>query len=392
MKKIILLILLLVSVSIALPAQNKKKPGSKKETQKKQSSKEESQNQIDADNPLIKYTGRVDFSNPKAPRFAWSGVSIKAAFKGSVCQILLNDYASGTDATGGKHTNYFNLIIDNKRVQVLKCNPGKQIYTVDSLSNSNHTIEIFKRTEALIGEVEFKGFILDKGKKLFELPASPQTRRMEFIGNSITCGYGNEGPNAECKFSGATENAYMAYGAITARNLNAEYVAVPFSGKGLTRNYGGSPEETMPMLYDRILAANPDLKWDFKKYIPDVVCINLGTNDFSQSNPDSVLFVGTYIKFIGTIRSNYPNASIICLTGSMMSDSYPQGMKSLSTLKNYLKAVTGYLNAKGDNKVYTFDMSGQGSLGIGCDWHPSVKQHEKNAAELTAFVKEKMGW
>jgi hypothetical protein len=393
MKKIIPLILLLLSVVIVLPAQNKKKQNSKKENQKKQSPKGESQSQIGADDPLIKYTGRIDFSNPKAPRFAWSGVSIKAAFEGSVCQILLNDYASGTDATGGNHANYFNLIIDNKRIQVLKCDKGgKQIYKVDSLSDSNHIIEIFKRTEALIGEVEFKGLILASGKKLLPLPVAQNVRRMEFIGNSITCGYGNEGPDQECKFSGATENAYMAYGAITARNLNAEYVAVPFSGKGLTRNYDEGPQETMPQLYDRILAANPDLKWDFKKYTPDVVVINLGTNDFAHSNPDSALFVGTYIKFIGTIRSNYPNASIICLTGSMMSDSGPQDRKALSTLKKYIQAVLTEFNKKGDTKVYTFNMSGQGSLGFGCDWHPSVKQHEKNAKELTAFVKEKMGW
>jgi lysophospholipase L1-like esterase len=213
---------------------------------------------------------------------------------------------------------------------------------------------------------------------------------MEFIGNSITCGYGNEGPNQDCKFSGTTENGYMAYGAITARNLNAEYVAVPFSGKGMIRNYDQGPSETMPQLYDRILAANPNLKWNFKNYTPDVVVINLGTNDFAHSNPDSVLFVSTYIKFINTIRSNYPDAHIICLTGSMMGDWGPA--KSLSTLKNYLKAVTGDLNSKGDNKVHTFNMSGQGSLGFGCDWHPNVPQHQKNAEELTGFVKKKLGW
>jgi lysophospholipase L1-like esterase len=383
MKKIIPVILLLLSVSIALPAQTKKKQSSKKETH----SKVESLIQIDADNPLIKYTGRVDFSNPKAPRFAWSGVSIKAAFEGSVCKVMLTDYASGTDATGGTHSNFFNLIIDGKRIIVVKCNKeGKQIYEVNSLSDTNHTIEIFKRTEALIGEVEFKGLILASGKKLLPLPVAQTVRRMEFIGNSITCGYGNEGPDQDCKFSGTTENGYMAYGAITARNLKAEYVAVPFSGKGLTRNYDEGPHETMPQLYDRILANKPDLKWDFKKYTADVVVINLGTNDFAHSNPDSALFVQTYIKFIGTIRSNYPNASIICLTGSMMSG------EALSALKRYIQAVLAELNKKGDNKVYTFNMSAQGSLGFGCDWHPNVKQHQKNAEELTGFVKGKMGW
>lgn len=342
---------------------------------------------------MIRYSGRIDFSNPKVPKFSWSGISIKAAFEGAVCQVMISDYASGTDATGFPNSNYFNFIIDNKRIEVIKCNKeGKQIYTIPDLSDSVHTIEIFKRTEALIGEVEFKGFILEKGKKLIKLNAPLPTRRIEFIGNSITCGYGNEGPDRDCKFSGGTENNYLAYGAITARNLNAEYHAVSFSGKGMYQNYDESKEEVLPELYDRTLAFNPDLKWDFKKYIPDVVVINLGTNDFAKANPDSASFVDAYLGFIKNIRVNYPNAQIICVTGSMMSDGYPVGMKALSTLKKYIQVVLAESSKRGDTKISTFNMTGQGSLGYGCDWHPNVKQHQKNAGELTKFIKEKMNW
>ena len=379
MKKILIPLLVFLFLSFSLFAQQKKN---------------DNYNHIDADNPKIKYTGRIDFSNPKAPRFAWSGVSIKAAFEGPHCQILLHNYSSGTDADGQPNTNYYNLIIDNKRIQVLKCNKeGKQIYDIELLSDSMHTIEIFKRTEAFLGDSDFRGFILAKGKNLIDLPKSAvHVRRMEFIGNSITCGYGNEGANKECRFSAATENNYMAYGAITARNLNAEYVAVPFSGKGLTRNYDESTDEIMPELYDRIFATNPGIKWDFKKYTPDIVVINIGTNDFAKSNPDSVKFVKAYIKFIERIRSNYSNAHIVCLSGPMMSDYWPEGVKALTTIQNYLKSVIGQVNEKGDKKVYSFSLSAQGSLGYGCDWHPNIAQHKKNAGELTAFIKEKVGW
>jgi lysophospholipase L1-like esterase len=377
MKKILFLILVPFLLSLNLSAQ--KKSGH--------------HTQIDADNPKIKYTGRVDFSNPKAPRFAWSGISIKAAFEGSHCQVILHDFASGTDIDGQPNANYYNFIIDNKKIQVIKCDKeGKQIYNVESLSDTIHTIEIFKRTEASVGESEFRGFILAKGKKLLSLPAAQASRRMEFIGNSITCGYGNEGDDEKCPFSPRTENNYMAYGAITARKLNAEYVAVPFSGKGLTRNFDEGTNEIMPQLYDRIFPANPDKKWDFKKYTPDVVVINLGTNDFAKSNPDSVKFVNAYINFIGKIRSNYPNAHIVCVSGSMMSDNWPQGAKSLTTIQNYIKSVIRQMDVKEDKKVYTFSISSQGSLGYGCDWHPNIAQHKKNAAELTAFIKEKVGW
>jgi hypothetical protein len=347
---------------------------------------------IDADHQFIYYTGRIDFSNPKAARFSWPGISIKASFEGKVCNIRMNDFCTGTDSDGKLFSNYYQVIIDKGRIVVLKCEPLKSIYKIDSLSEGNHTIEIVKRTEGLVGESEFLGFQLEKGKKILALPKSDKIRRMEFIGNSITCGYGNEGANKECKFSAATENNYMAYGSIIARTLNSEYCAVAFSGKGICRNYDKTTEETIPLIYDRTLTFNENKKWDFKNYIPDVVVINLGTNDFAHANPDSLEFVSRYFEFVKTIRKNYPNAHIFCINGPMMSDRWPLGSKALSTLKRYVNGMIDQMNRSGDAKVYSFFLSQHGGLGYGCDWHPNVRQHVKSAGELTKFIKEKTGW
>ena len=44
-------------------------------------------------------------------------------------------------------------------------------------------------------------------------------------------------------------------------------------------------------------------------------------------------------------------------------------------------------------EIYRFDMSPQtGSLGIGASYHPSMRQHQKMASELTAFLKKLMKW
>jgi lysophospholipase L1-like esterase len=347
---------------------------------------------IDADHPFIQYIGRIDFSNPKAPRFSWPGITIKATFEGKVCNIRMNDFGTGTDSDGKLFSNYYQVIIDNVRVMVLKCEPSKSIYKIDSLSEGKHTIVIVKRTEGSVGETKFLGFQLEKGKKLWPIAITEKVRRMEFIGNSITCGYGNEGTNKECKFSAVTENNYMAYGAITARALNAAYCMVAFSGKGIYKNYDGTTEETLPMIYDRTLTFDENIKWDFKKYIPDVVVINLGTNDFAHSNPDSAAFVSRYYEFVKTIRKNYPQAYIFCINGPMMSDQWPIGSKALSTLKRYVNGMVDQFNKSGDGKVYSFYLSQQGSFGYGCDWHPNVRQHIKSAGELTKFIKEKTGW
>ena len=111
---------------------------------------------------------------------------------------------------------------------------------------------------------EFWGFVLDEGKKLVDAPAFSD-RKIEFIGNSITCGYGNEGLKKEEHFDYATENHYYSYASITARNLDAQHWVVARSGIGAYRNYNGprtgNPESNMLVQYEYIgYAWKPELR------------------------------------------------------------------------------------------------------------------------------------
>lgn len=137
---------------------------------------------IDADDPNIYYTGRIDFPNPKTVKFAWPGVSIKAKFEGKKCTVLLKNYSTGRDAENNDMANYYNLIVDG-HIKVLRVTNKDSSYAVDSLSEGTHTIELFKRTEGFVGNGEFKGFELEHGKKL--LPIERLKRKIEFIGNSV---------------------------------------------------------------------------------------------------------------------------------------------------------------------------------------------------------------
>ena len=110
---------------------------------------------VDADHAAIQYIGRFDFTNPKAVRFAWPGVYISTGFEGKVCNIKLKETGGGTDGYGNAHQNYYNIIIDGKAPIVIKANPAKEIYKIDSLKEGAHTIAIYKRTEGLVGEGVF---------------------------------------------------------------------------------------------------------------------------------------------------------------------------------------------------------------------------------------------
>jgi hypothetical protein len=123
----------------------------------------------------------------------------------------------------------------------------------------------------MFGKTQFFDFLVDKGKGLTAI-ANQRTRMLEFIGNSITCGYGNEGVNGG-KFGPTTENHYLTYAAITSRNFNARHLAVCKSGIGIYRNYNGplsGNAECMTNCYTRIFLYDENPKYAFSEK-PDLV-------------------------------------------------------------------------------------------------------------------------
>ncbi len=347
---------------------------------------QEKRQTVGADNAKIQYVGRFDFANPKQVKFAWTGAQITFTFEGTMCYLLMNHFSEGNDKADNPKTNYFNVFINNKLVKILQVENGKKVYELaKGLPKGNYTVSIFKRTEASFGVCEFLGFEVDEAAKILDSPARP-TRKIEFIGDSITCGYGNEGDKADCTFTPATENGYLSYAQITARNLSAEAVTICYSGRGLIRNYDKTSRNTMPVLYDLMYPQDSISRWKSTDWIPQAVIINLGTNDFAHEVPDSTLFCLSYHSLIEKTLKTNTKASIFCIVGSMMNG------EKLETIKNYLQNVVAYQRKKGNTKVYFFEMSTQGKLGYGCDWHPNVAQNQHNAKELTAFVKEKMKW
>jgi lysophospholipase L1-like esterase len=220
------------------------------------------------------------------------------------------------------------------------------------------------------------------------LAPPPVTRRLEFIGDSITCGYGIEGANESCGFTPQTENHYLTYAAITARNLQAELSTVAWSGKGVVCNYGDdatSCTDPLPTYYDRTLPNHADSSWDFSRFQPDAVVVNLGTNDLStNTDPDQATFENAYKALLKHVRQVYPSAYILCTNGPLLSG------PDLTTVRGYITDVVTQL---ADPKISSFEIAPQdGSDGYGCDYHPSLERHKKMATVVTAALKTALGW
>lgn len=340
---------------------------------------------IPASDPHFQYVGRIDDSKPATIRFSYPGSLIRARFEGNTCQIKLRNELQHPDVV-----NYYQITVDNQPSYVLKIGQGDTLTSIDLDPSTEHTLSIFKRTESFVGTAVFEGIMLANGKKLLPLP-DPK-RKMEFIGNSITCGYGNEGETPQCPFSPELENGYKSYSAITARNLDAAYVAVAYSGKGIIQNYDLTDPETLPIIYDRIIPKELGNLWKHSRYQPDAVVINLGTNDFAHNAPDSALFEKTYWGFLQKIRKQYPKAHLFCIVGCMMRNGHPNGLPSLQMMQQHLTNIVQQAKKQGDSLVYTFSAEPAQNGDYGCDWHPNVARHEKMAKELTEFIRSKTGW
>jgi lysophospholipase L1-like esterase len=326
-----------------------------------------------ADDPNIQYTGRIDFTNSKLPRFWQPGVYISTKFAGSNCQVILNDEV----LWGTKH-NYLEIVVDGKPVRLQTRSKRDTIAVAQNLSTGVHTLVICKNTEANIGYLELVGI---RCRQLIKPPAKP-TRKIEFIGNSITCGTGSDQSVIPCG-KGVWEdqhNAYLSYGPITARAVNAQYHLSAVSGIGLMHSCC-KMNIIMPQVFEKISMRNDTIAWDFSRYQPDVVTICLGQNDGMQ---DSAIFCDNYISFIMQLRDYYPRATLLCLSSPMADPSLAAYMKKTLT------AIVTKLHKDGDKKLFTYFFSKQ--FHSGCDGHPDQAEHKIIAKELTSSIKKIMKW
>lgn len=340
----------------------------------------QAQTVITATNPHLHYMGRTWTENG-AVALSWSGNSVDINFTGSSISATLRDESG---------VNTYDVVLDDKVVQILHPDQTKNDYQLASgLSAGKHHIELFKRTEWAMGKTWFYGFTLNKDAKV--LAASPvHKRKIEFYGNSITCGYAVLDTEGKDRGSAPFEDGYNSYAAITARHYNAEFSSISKSGIGITVSWFPL---IAPQMYDRIDATDSIRKWNFSKYTPDVVVINLFQNDswivtmpnneqfkarFGTTPPTPEFIINAYAGFVKGIRAKYPKAHIICILGSM------DATKPGSPWPGYIEKAVATLN---DKNIYTHFIPYKNTPG-----HPSKKEQQDMADDLIGFMDKTVKW
>ncbi|RYZ04528.1 MAG: hypothetical protein EOO73_23110 [Myxococcales bacterium] len=345
--------------------------------------------------PLVSYTGRVDCTAPGGPRLGFVGAAVHVRFVGRGLELLLKDFGGGAPQT----TNYYDVSVDGGAPRLLEVSPARKRYDLCSgLPEGEHTVELFKRGEASpagfagAGHAQVLGFVLH-GSRL--LPVALPDRRLEFVGDSITCGYGNEletlSPQDE-HYTSLRSNGHRAYGALTAARLGASYSAVAYSGRGMSRNYDGVQGQLLPELYSTSVPDDSTAsRWEPAQYVPDAVIINVGTNDFSTPGVDRAEFIRRYSEFLARLRGYYPQALLVAALGPMLSDAPPPGEAPWSRARADVLAAVDARAKAGDGNIRVVFFEPQAPP-FGEDWHPTAATHAKMAEHLAPLLKGWLGW
>ena len=329
------------------------------------------------DQSAVRFVGRTAAgSGDGSVRFDWSGVYAETELDGRALAMRLSD-------TG---KSYFDIFVDGKHAQKIKSQGTDTIVTIaDGLSRGVHKIAIRKCTEGETGMTTIHEFILPKGGTM--TAAKPRGRHIEFIGNSLSAGFGTEGKNPREPFSPESENCNLAYSTIVPRYFDADYTIIAHSGRGAVRNYGDSVRVSRNAMRHKFLQTfdeDTTVRWSFDGYRPDLVVINLGANDFStEPHPYRREFVDAYSEIIDSIMAKYGAETPILSVMPYAIDTQIEPMFADILQRNskanihFIRMPVDYINWDSDR---------------GAVWHPNYQGQKKMAMLIIPYVATITGW
>lgn len=346
----------------------------------------------------IKLIGRTMlFSDTLFLSLSGSGIEFEYTGKGFTLTLKGGSAAMLPDNSA----NYARIAVyqDGNRIMDRQLSEGTLSFRLgESAEVRTSTFRIIKLSECAMSLAGILPLEISDGETVKPTPC--KAHRIEFIGDSITCGYGVDDEDPLHPFKTATEDVTRAYAFKTATALNADYSMFSTSGYGIISGYTGDPTvkmtnqlipdfyEYMGFSYDKMegIPAPMELAWNFEEFVPDAVVINLGTNDDSYCQEDTSRqqeYADAYTAFLKVVRKHNPGAMIFCVLGLMGDRLYPWVQT----------AVKNYTAGTGDNRITTVHLPEQdASVGYVSDYHPLESAHEKAAQVLIPAIKTVMNW
>ncbi len=316
----------------------------------------------------------------------WTNSGFSCRFRGTGVSAALT-----TTNVHPLYRGYLNVYVDGAFAPTATvCVTDDGVYALaEGLPAGEHTLVVRKRSESHCATVGVSELTVADGEWLSPPPAP--TRTIEFVGDSITSGFGNMVSDGSGDFTTATEDGTMTYAVLTAKALGAEAQIVSRSGIRFVYSHPGLDKVDSWVQHYENTATLPEQpwggcadKWDFAAHKSDVVVINLGTNDNGATVdgkriPDAELTKDALVLLRLGRRCN-PDALIVWIYGIM-------GSSRTAALK---AAVEQF----GDPRAVYFGLANEQQVteGLGTANHPAIQTHINRSMDLAAFIAEKTSW
>ncbi len=356
-----------------------------------------SEKSFSASDEYVKEIGRTYYSEDGVLWLAQSASGAEFTFNGTSASVVLKGDSNAASSWGKDNYARYVIYVNGEKTDDAMMNEASRTVEIfSSDSEKETTVKILKVSECVNSTLGIESINVTSIGNIH--PTEEKELKIEFIGDSITCGYGVDDEVKEHHFKTDTEDATKAYAVKTAALLNADYSLVSFSGHGIISGYSGDgkihADQTVSPFYTKVgktyggkcgSVSVGDVDWDFKSFVPDVIVINLGTNDDSYTGTDTEkqrAYIDGYIDFLGVVRENNPDAHILCTLGVMGDRLYP----SIET------AVSEYTAKTGDSKITSMKFDVQNPEdGYAADWHPTEATHTKASEKLAEEIKKIIG-
>jgi lysophospholipase L1-like esterase len=314
--------------------------------------------------------GRVD-RTADGYRRQWPGTYLEGAFRGTGAALRV-----------GPGDAILTVSVDGRIVARL-VKPPVGLYRVDGLTPGRHVLRVDVASESQAAPTMLGGLYATGATT--PLPAPTRPRRIEFIGDSHTVGYGNTSTTRDCSDADvwATTDTAQGIAGRIARRYDADYQVNAISGRGVVRNYGGGGGDTLPAAYPYVLLDKAN-RYTGADWHPQLIVIALGTNDFSTplrpGEPWATRaalradYEARYVAFVGALRAAHPRAQIL-----LWATDLAEGEIATETGR-----VAARLRASGDRRVDF--VPAPGLTMSACHFHPSTADDQRVADRLTAYV------
>lgn len=327
--------------------------------------------QMRAADALSTSMGRSDIASDGSVRFGYPGVSFYLDFEGKTLSF---------DAISSGSQSVLEVRVDDSEPRLVALSMALQhVVLIGDTRSGRHHVEIMHRSETWHGIVSIREFFFDGNL----IPGRPLSqRKIMFLGDSVTCGEAIDRVDGGNKTS-LWSNPRLSYGMLAASELHAQAALVCYGGRGLVRSWNGKTDElNLPDFFQLAIAdpANP-VRWDHRRYDPDVIVCAIGTNDFAVGIPERDAYVNAYAALVRTLLSLHKHAQIVLTEGALL-DGYKKAV-----LSTYLTETVARVADRRVQVVHSQHYPGDAN-----DAHPTRTQHAAMARELATQLRTIAQW